>query len=304
MCETNSSFVLPHAAVAVVLFHPDESVYHNIRAYAPYFKTVYLIDNSPEPSKLPPDFLQQKRFVYLPQKENKGLAAALNLGAAEALKEGYEWLLTMDQDSSFEKEMCLTFLGAVAGLPGKETCAALAPSHWKEKEQGALAWNSFSEPETVITSGTLLNLAIFQGLGGFDEGLFIDTVDHDYCLRAKLAGWRIVQFDFIYMKHEIGRAIYPEVRGKKIHVTVHPPLRIYTITRNNFRIWSRYRRHFPAYTKGRMYFYFHRTLRNILLYQDQKALRFFYALWGAWDFLAGKYGPPPGVKQRANRDTR
>ncbi len=296
MRETKSSLILPEAAGAVVLFYPGEAVFENIRTYASFFKKIYLVDNSDEPSKLPQDFLADPRFVHLPERCNKGQAFALNAAARAALKDGFAWLMTLDQDSSFEAGMLEAFLKAFQKLPGLETCAVAAPSHWKEKKQGDSPQDAVSEPETVITSGSLLNLQIFQKLGGFDESLFIDTVDHDYCLRAKLAGWRVVQFDFLYINHEIGRAIYPVVKGRKIHVTVHAPLRVYTITRNNFRIWRVYRRSFPEYAHARLRFYFQRTLWNILLYQDQKALRLFYALWGAWDFLIGRYGPPPGLR--------
>jgi rhamnosyltransferase len=37
--------------------------------------------------------------LYYPNYQNFGIAKALNIGCQKALDEGYEWVLTMDQDS-------------------------------------------------------------------------------------------------------------------------------------------------------------------------------------------------------------
>jgi len=44
----------------------------------------------------------------------------------------------------------------------------------------------------LVTSGSMIELATWQALGGFDEGLFIDYIDTDYCLRVigQDARWR------------------------------------------------------------------------------------------------------------------
>ena len=36
-----------------------------------------------------------------------------------------------------------------------------------------------------MTSGNLLNLKIAEKIGDFEEKLFIDEVDHDYCYRIR-----------------------------------------------------------------------------------------------------------------------
>ena len=59
---------------------------------------ILLHDNSPEPASpgvLPPFVL------YAAPGENKGLAGAYNRALSFALEEGYDWLLTLDQDLRF-----------------------------------------------------------------------------------------------------------------------------------------------------------------------------------------------------------
>jgi rhamnosyltransferase len=45
----------------------------------------------------------------------------------------------------------------------------------------------------VMTSGCLTNLAIWDESGGFSDELFIDEVDHDYCLNVRRHGYRVVR---------------------------------------------------------------------------------------------------------------
>ena len=46
-----------------------------------------------------------KKIKYIKLHENKGIAYALNKGAKEAIAQGFDWLLTLDQDSQITKEI-------------------------------------------------------------------------------------------------------------------------------------------------------------------------------------------------------
>lgn len=43
----------------------------------------------------------------------------------------------------------------------------------------------FRERKTLITSGMLIPLSLFGKIGMFREDYFIDSVDHEFCLRAR-----------------------------------------------------------------------------------------------------------------------
>ena len=88
-------------AGVVVLFNPDDKVLENIKTYINYLDKLYVVDNTPnsDNSKL----FNNKKIEYIANRENKGIAYALNIGAKRALKENFDFLLTMDQDSSFPK---------------------------------------------------------------------------------------------------------------------------------------------------------------------------------------------------------
>jgi len=91
-------------AGVVVLYNPDPIVIQNIQSYLPFLYVLYVIDNSESPNMNIVEQLRElgEKIKYIALGENRGVAYALNLGATLAIESGADWLLTMDQDSSFE----------------------------------------------------------------------------------------------------------------------------------------------------------------------------------------------------------
>lgn len=50
------------------------------------------------------------------------------------------------------------------------------------------------EVKLAITSGSILNVTIAKQLGSFDENLFIDEVDSEFCYRAQKMDIRLLYF--------------------------------------------------------------------------------------------------------------
>lgn len=44
----------------------------------------------------------------------------------------------------------------------------------------------------------------YKKIKGFNNELFIDTVDTDFCYRLLLNGYRIIQLKNIYLDHQLG----------------------------------------------------------------------------------------------------
>ena len=42
--------------------------------------------------------------LYIPNRSNMGIAKATNIGCQKALSDGFKWIMTMDQDSSWDFE--------------------------------------------------------------------------------------------------------------------------------------------------------------------------------------------------------
>ena len=95
-------------AATVILYNPDEiSLLLNISSYINDVDKLYVIDNSDFSlsSKIVEYFLSINHIEYINLGGNKGIAYALNYAAISAIKAGYDWLMTMDQDSKATPSM-------------------------------------------------------------------------------------------------------------------------------------------------------------------------------------------------------
>jgi rhamnosyltransferase len=235
-------------AAVVVLYHTDgESFFHNLASYLPYAGRVVVVDNSPEANKQVKERLSafDEKIFYIANERNLGIANPLNVAAAFAKAEGYTWLFTMDQDSFFEKEDMEQYLSLFSrNFINNNDTAMVGPRHAVESDRPV---DSFTHVLSLITSGCLLNLLVWWEIGGFDEKLFIDEVDHEYCYRAVEAGKAIVSFNHIHLNHKLGRNAHSGYFGVlfKRKRIVHNPVRVYYMMRNYLYVRKKYSAKFP-----------------------------------------------------------
>lgn len=131
--------------------------------------------------------------------KNEGIAKALNQAKDYALSENKEWLLTLDQDS-----ICpLNLINEYLRYTNNDNIGILTLAI---KKNGILdiPTTNIEYVERCITSGSLMNLRVLDKVGGFDEAMFIDWVDHDICKKERNLGYLIVKVNSIYLDHELG----------------------------------------------------------------------------------------------------
>jgi rhamnosyltransferase len=225
---------------------------------------------------------------------NVGIATALNKGAREAIQRGYEFLLTMDQDSFALPEMVDTLKECFLNND-KHPLAIASPFHLTVEDEmpdpTARSFQDVMEVDAVWTSGNLLNLSAYKVAGPFEDDLFIDFVDYEYCLRLKRHGYRIVQSNRAILRHTIGNNLTRiNTFFLPLYVSHHAPLRRYYITRNRFRVRKKYNE-FKAFCRtDRRRFWAELVL--ILLFEKQKLEKFKMVLKGYYDYrcgITGKY---------------
>jgi rhamnosyltransferase len=84
----------------------------------------------------------------------------------------------------------------------------------------------------VINSMSVWRLDMLQRIGPFDEGLAIDHVDTEYCLRARALGLRLYVHGGHEFAHSIGERRRFRFLGREMQAGGHPPARRYLIGRN------------------------------------------------------------------------
>ncbi len=222
-------------AAVVILYYPDEYVVSNIKTYCDHIEKIIVFDNTETEPLLKEELLKLPKVEFYHDYKNEGIAKRLNAGAAMAIEQQFDWLLTMDQVSKFSEEAVKNYFRCFNQYKNKENVAIFG-SRYDRIEKASLEECKPTEIHELITSGSLLNLNSYKIIGSFDEALFIDSVDHDYCIRAKLKGFSLIEFSNIYTLHQVGRLVYKSsiktlflVKKKK---EIHSPLRCYYMYRN------------------------------------------------------------------------
>lgn len=267
-------------AGVVILYNPQAEVIGNIYTYVHVLDKLYVVDNSEKVNEgLVSELRNIPQVVYLKNQENMGIALPLNRCLQMAYEEGYCWLWTMDQDSCFETNMAQKLWRNLLKIIDSKV--ALYAPFCITKKTVFIETNKVEDVKSVITSGSLVNVTIAQQLGGFDEALFIDEVDHEFCYRVRKNGYKILLDKSIPMVHSIGNISRVSILGglARCTCTHHNYIRRYYITRNKLYVASLY----PEYRKQ----YCREILKDawyILLAEKDKYRKFKSTLLGIFDY--------------------
>ncbi len=274
-----------------VTYNPSQEIHNTLAALSRVLEFVIVVDNSDskeEKKKLEAICGNYENVNLIDLGENKGIAYALNRGCEIALKLGYTWALTLDQDSILPGDTIEKYINAYNQLSrtgayeiGMLTCDM---STWST--ENAL---DFEEVKQCWTSGALMSLETFNKVGGFDEKLFIDAVDFDMCLKYRSENQKIIKVNSVRLKHSLGRTKDVKVLKKHLfYVTNHSALRRYYMTRNGFYISKKYSNQYPEIKIGVSKLV--KIIFKILLFETDKMEKFRYMYRGYIDYRNNKFG--------------
>lgn len=274
-----------NVCAVVVAYHPDTDFEARLMRILPQVAMLVIVDNTPKSIALSADFRSQwqARLHCIANAENKGIAAALNQGLEYAAGMDYPWTLTLDQDTLCYPDM-VDILGSVYAFcspaPAVIGSNYFDPQNARAKisAKGHLAWR---DQTTVITSGCLVNTTVAQQVGGFREDYFIDQVDHEFCLRVREHGGRVVISTTPAMEHSVGR-----VGGVRLPwlgvLPNHPPMRKYYIARNTMVTVADYWRKEPNWCFRRLVMLFLGLVEMAVL-EEQRGSKVYAFFWGIND---------------------
>ena len=239
-------------AAVVVLYWPDDIVLQNIATYSEHesIGEIYAIDNSEQQNA---EFVQElkknPKITYIDNQGNRGIAHALNVGANLAMEEHYEYLLTMDQDSRLTAEMLSQMLECQM-LCKNDSIGIITPYHVDPRFPEIPDTQRCAEVIVAMTSGNLLNLSAYRVVGGFNEDLFIDYVDYDFCLRLQKKRYKVIQASHAILLHRLGNMTEHMFFGKRRYVTNHAVFRRYYNARNRCYVYRKFYADFPKFVRN------------------------------------------------------
>lgn len=274
-----------NVACVVVLYNPSEDNINNVLSYSTFMDKIYVVDNSNTNNEKM--FFNIDNIKYIANMENKGIANALNIGALNAIKEKFHWLITMDQDSNLSKKNYDSLLKYISENDTKNI-GIVSPYHNVETNNKK-SDETVEECLEVMTSGNFVNLEIYKKIGGFKDWLFIDLVDIEYCFNLNKNGYKVIRLNNVIMEHKLGDTKVYKFLKKRFIVSNHSAFRRYFMVRNMLYVYDMYKDVFPEYCqflkkiqKGQ--------IRYILMFEKDKINKLKRMYKGYKDYKKGVKG--------------
>lgn len=243
----------PSIAAVVVTYRPDATLPGNLQRLSRQLARVIVVDNASEgASASTVESAGRMAGVELIRNaSNLGIATALNIGIRRAIADGFQWVATFDQDTAVPEDYFKDLFEAFRFCPRSDQVGMIVPGGWREtgapaqpKSPKKAAWSFVIG---AVNSGSLIKADVFTKTGFYEDALFIDYVDTEFCLRLQRCGFRILSADSVVLEHELGEKQTRNLLGFKISFRIHNAWRYYYNVRNRLLLYRRYWRFAPGW---------------------------------------------------------
>jgi rhamnosyltransferase len=288
----------------VITYHPPHGCADLLSELAAQTDRVLIVDNGSPPESL--DALSDATLrigaVVMRLGENLGIARALNVALDYAHQHNYRWLATFDQDSRMTQTMIADMCRTLTRYPDPAAVGLITPTHVDRKlgftvknrghEASGTEWRIVA---STMTSGNLVKVEAATGVGGFDDSLFIDYVDHDFCLRLRDGGYRVLEATQAVLLHSLGNLQRRRFGFLRVSVTNHPALRRYYMSRNRLILWRRHWRRYPGWVARDVRRFCSETLWMVLYegHVPDKLQMIWRGIRHGWRGIRGPYKSDP-----------
>jgi rhamnosyltransferase len=228
------------------------------------------------------DFEKFENIKVINNCDNYGIGYSLNTGIRIGESLGYKTFLTLDDDTLICKDYVKQVLNFIDESDRDIGITSLSRENSTNNEK-------FVVKRSLITSGAIFHIDTFNAVGGFDEGYFIDIVDHKFARQIALLGKECILVNRKGMDHSVGNISKIDLKLISIHVYNHSPFRLYYQVRNSIAYFRQFVFKDHAYAVA--------TILNVpkiifkaLLFEEQKLSRVKNILNGVWDGLTNKQG--------------
>lgn len=244
-------------AAIILTYRPDlEILCKAVASVCPQADRVLIVDNGTpwDPGALLGALAEADRarieFIWLDA--NIGVGAGHNRGIEWARARGFTHVLILDHDSVPEPDMVRHLAGALERLTAQGIRVAAVGPRYADRYTGHISafvrlgrWKLrrvFCDParadealetDFLISSGSLISMAVLDKVGDMNEGFFIDHVDTEWIFRAKALGYRSFGVCDAMMEHSLGTATFYFWLWRWRNVPLHSPERNYYIFRNS-----------------------------------------------------------------------
>jgi rhamnosyltransferase len=272
-------------------YNPDSDFEERVMQICKQVGDLVIIDNNSNPQvlKLLTKISEKYGIHIILNSENLGVATALNQGIRWAKMNNYCWVILFDQDSLVSDDMVNILCDCYKTFEGREQIGIIGPGYSYSKIIPLPTNNitEYKEVKSIITSGSLFSISLFDELGPFRDDLFIDFVDIEYCLRARAKGFKVIKLESLLMQHRIGSETMHRLIWKELGTSNHLPWRRYYMIRNNIIVAKKYFLIYPGWVIKSLFNAVKSTL-SIFFFEKHKLIKLRYFALGIIDGISGR----------------
>lgn len=252
----------------VVTYYPEkELLYCNISAFIDYVDKVLIWENTPRRDSESYRYINDEKVEYCGDGVNS-ISHALNYAWHYAKDNGYDYLLTMDQDSvwvNFSDFLNKTIYNPNApyGLYGPTI----------DDGVNDRSYDDDFHCHDIITSGMLIPINLLNEIGGYGEFLKIDGVDFYLCYRAMELGYGVYTVKNCFLKQQFGNYGFAKFLNHSFTTYRYSATRLYEIYKSQIIMLRR----FHTTEEFRRNFWKNRMIKwpfKILFGEDDKVNKF------------------------------
>ncbi|CAN0628475.1 rhamnosyltransferase [Burkholderia multivorans] len=301
----------------VILYHPTERQLASLGELRRASDALVVVDNTPRPDARAEAACARDGIALLHHGNRAGIAGAYNAGLAALFREHVDAVALFDQDSSVPAAFFPMMRDICAGLGQRAFMAG--PRIFDENAQRFLpelasngitlrrlrveAGAAMQRCAFLISSGCVLSRDAYDTLGPFDESLFIDHIDTEYCFRALARNVPLFVVPSLVLPHRIGAKQRHAFGPFEMTSMNHPWHRRYYSARNAMQLSLQYGLRFPVAIVPNLLTLW--QVAQIALVERDKRDKLAGILLGLADGLLGRLGPVertrPGLAARAQR---
>ncbi len=286
----------------IILYHPRAEQLARIRGIARDADALVAVDNTPAADRDAAEAAVRDGFALLHHGNRGGIAGAYNAGLAELFARGCDAVALFDQDSSVPPRFFATMREVCPGFTTRSFLAG--PRIFDENDRRYLpelatdgvhvrrlpmhADAPVQRCGFLISSGSVISREAYARLGRFDEALFIDHVDTEYCLRALARDVPLYVVPQLVLPHRIGNKRRHRFGPFEMSAMNHPWYRRYYSARNAVQLGMQYGLHFPVAIVPALLTLW--QVVQVVLCEDDKGAKLAGIVFGVADGLSGRLG--------------
>lgn len=282
----------------VVTYHPTSGMVENLFGIAAQTEGLVVVDNGSNAGEVASlkEAREKLGCHIIENRENLGIAEALNQGVRWAMDKGYLWVILFDQDSKITEGFIDQMFEGWQAHPSRCRIASFHPKYVNPKtaREPKVLRAEDGGPVISLTSGALMPVWIFTKVGWFASEYFIDEVDREYCYRIRAAGYLIADSRDAILLHSAGNPEPCTLFGLTFTPMHQSATRRYYMSRNRIALYKRYFLVFPLWILRSMEESLRETIKCFIGEHDRPR-KFHNFLLGTWDGLTGKMGKREGL---------